>query len=107
MSIYLQCKQICTTVTLRAWQAVYPHRPLIQFRYGPTAAASDRASSATVPPVMVAPPVVAASAPSGGRSKWAAVQRSAVLEEWQVPARYRRLPLEDKEIEAINMGGSL
>jgi len=59
-----------------------------------------------VSPVAPPPPAAAAaSAPAGAARKWATVQSGPVLEEWQLPARYRRLPMEDSEIECINNGG--
>ncbi|XP_037083556.1 28S ribosomal protein S36, mitochondrial-like [Pollicipes pollicipes] len=104
MSMYLQCKQISTMMALRSWQTVHPHRPLIRFRNGPMAVSSERPS--TISSVQVAAPPSAPSAPSGGSRKWSVVHAGPVLEEWQVPARYRRLPMDEKEMEAINMGGS-
>jgi len=35
-----------------------------------------------------------------------APQGSQQIEDWQLPNRYRRLPLDDKEIDAINSGGA-
>lgn len=104
MSVYIQCKQISTLMALHSWKAVHPHRPLIKFRNGPQAASSERPAVHVSPRVAPPPPVAAASAPSGA-NRWAAVQTSPVLEEWQLPARYRRLPLDDQEMECINNGG--
>ena len=56
-----------------------------------------------VSPVVPPPAAPAASAPSGGARRWATVQAGPVLEEWQLPARYRRLPMEEQEIECINV----
>ncbi|XP_043217484.1 uncharacterized protein LOC122386119 [Amphibalanus amphitrite] len=104
MSVYIQFKQISTLMALHSWKTVHPHRPLIKFRNGPHAATSER-PAVHASPVTAAPAPAAASAPSGGGRRWTTVQSGPVLEEWQLPARYRRLPLEEREIECINNGG--
>ncbi|XP_058118672.1 alpha-ketoglutarate dehydrogenase component 4 [Anopheles ziemanni] len=43
----------------------------------------------------------AAAAPAHARS----VSSGEAIEEWQLPARYRRKPIDDVEMEWINRGG--
>nr|XP_053645473.1 alpha-ketoglutarate dehydrogenase component 4-like [Cherax quadricarinatus] len=76
-----------------AWKAVNPHIPLIKFRKGGLTEfvrGSPRPLAATGP--------VTAGSTSPTRS-------SVVLEEWQVPQKYRRERITDEEIEYINRGG--
>ena len=57
------------------------------------ASAPVAASPSSPSPVVAATPA-AAAVPAGGSLEW-----------WQIPNKYRRLPIDDLEIEAINMGG--
>ena len=66
-------------------------------------ATSERPAVHVSPVVAPPPPPAAASAPSGAAKRWATVQSGPVLEEWQLPARYRRLPMEELEMECINV----
>ena len=72
----------------------------------PIAAASSERPAVHISPVVAPPPpsAAAASAPSGAARKWTTVQSGPVLEEWQLPDRYRRLPMEQQEMECINVG---
>uniref|UniRef100_A0A182QCI9 28S ribosomal protein S36, mitochondrial n=1 Tax=Anopheles farauti TaxID=69004 RepID=A0A182QCI9_9DIPT len=70
--------------------------PLIKFRKGGPflEAANHSASGATGPAATTAAPAHARSVSSG-----------EAIEEWQLPARYRRRPIDDVEMEWINRGG--
>ena len=77
--------------------------PSLTRRSTPPPAASSERPAVHASPVTAPPPPAAASAPSGAVPKWSTVQAGPVLEEWQLPARYRRLPMEEREIECINV----
>ncbi|XP_035785460.1 28S ribosomal protein S36, mitochondrial-like [Anopheles albimanus] len=69
--------------------------PLIKFRKG--GPFLDVASQSTGG----AAGTSAASAPAHARS----VSSGEAIEEWQLPARYRRKPIDEVEMEWINRGG--
>ncbi|XP_046662255.1 28S ribosomal protein S36, mitochondrial isoform X1 [Homalodisca vitripennis] len=82
----------------RAIQTVKPHVPLIKFRKGGHRVPEAGHSSG--------PAVVQASAarvPAKGEAK---VTVRPTIEDYQLPQRYRRLPLDESEINAINSGGA-
>ncbi|XP_038113809.1 uncharacterized protein LOC6032392 isoform X2 [Culex quinquefasciatus] len=45
------------------------------------------------------------SAPATQAGQARSVSTGEAIEEWQLPARYRRKPIDDVEIEWINRGG--
>ena len=67
-------------------------------RAGSPSSLFEQAASPAVAPSPASPSPAAspaaASAPAGGSLEW-----------WQIPNKYRRLPIDDLEMEAINMGG--
>ncbi|RZF41435.1 hypothetical protein LSTR_LSTR000149 [Laodelphax striatellus] len=78
----------------RSMQTIKPHVPMIQFRKGGFASGGGRHSveSASAP------------APSSKPSKPGHVQARPIIEDYQLPHRYRRQPMDEKEIEAVNSG---
>ncbi|XP_034245895.1 28S ribosomal protein S36, mitochondrial [Thrips palmi] len=70
-------------------QAVKPHVPLIKFRKGGPAGGHSATSGV---------------ASSGGVGSSHAVSRGTI-EDYQLPARYQRSPLDEAEIDYINRGG--
>ncbi|XP_076068779.1 alpha-ketoglutarate dehydrogenase component 4 isoform X2 [Oratosquilla oratoria] len=82
-----------SSVANTVWKTVKPHVPLIRFRKGKMdqlVRGMEAIQAAVTPPVTAAP---------------AAAKPQVVLEEWQVPLRYRRERLTEEEIEYINRGG--
>ncbi|XP_071512499.1 alpha-ketoglutarate dehydrogenase component 4 [Panulirus ornatus] len=77
-----------------AWKAVKPHIPMIKFRKG---GLTELVHGVSEP--------VAATGPAPGGSAAPPSQAPVVLEEWQVPLRYRRELISEEEIEYINRGG--
>ncbi|XP_055386852.1 alpha-ketoglutarate dehydrogenase component 4 [Condylostylus longicornis] len=67
--------------------------PLIKFRKGGLIASGTSQSSA------------ATATASGGMSSGHKVSTAPAIEDWQLPARYRRRPLDPVEIDYINRGG--
>jgi len=63
--------------------------PMIKFRSGGKHQSNDAAPTSAGQPT---------SAPPTGHG--------AAIEDWQLPNRYRRRPIDDKEIDAINSGGA-
>lgn len=62
--------------------------PMIKFRYGP---GRDKTSAA------------ASHSASSGKGQ---AGSGEVIYDFQLPQRYRRRPIDEKEIEAINSGGA-
>ncbi|XP_067001036.2 alpha-ketoglutarate dehydrogenase component 4 isoform X2 [Anabrus simplex] len=83
----------------RAWQTIKPHVPLIKFRKGGLAVDDARVSGAVSH--APAPPSGSGAAPQPA----ARVTSGVVLEDYQLPPRYQRKLLDEKEIEYINRGG--
>lgn len=79
------------TSVLRAMMTVKPHVPLIKFRKG----GKVQETSAMLSPAQ-------GPAPSASKGK---IQARPVIEDYQLPAKYRRRPIDEKEIEYINRGG--
>ncbi|KAK2575167.1 hypothetical protein KPH14_002569 [Odynerus spinipes] len=82
----------------KGWKVVQPHVPLIKFRKG----GIDRGASAA--------PSAGASGPAPARQTagGATGPRVTVLptiEDTNLPSRFQRRPIDDKEIEYINRGG--
>ncbi|XP_045613382.1 alpha-ketoglutarate dehydrogenase component 4-like [Procambarus clarkii] len=75
-------------------KAVRPHIPLIKFRKG-----------GLTELVRGAPQPIAAAGPVITGSSASPTPPPPVLEEWQVPPRYRRERITEEEIEYINRGG--
>ena len=73
------------------FNTLVPLYPCILFRKGLEVTPITSASPAATPSPSVSP-----LQPSAG----------AVLEWWELPQRLRRPPIDDLEIEAINMGGT-
>ncbi|XP_018018943.1 uncharacterized protein LOC108675437 [Hyalella azteca] len=74
------------------WKTVRPHVPLIRFRKGGSVAQElvrGALPVATAADTKTAPVTAAA----------------AVLEDWQMPLRFRRKELSQDEIDCINSGG--
>ncbi|KAL4131888.1 hypothetical protein QTP88_009126 [Uroleucon formosanum] len=72
-----------TKIIVRLYQTVKPHRPLIQFRHGVPAINKSEStpSPSTVGPVQA-------------------------IEDYQLPAKFKRVMMDDAEINAINSGGA-
>ncbi|XP_059490042.1 alpha-ketoglutarate dehydrogenase component 4 [Neocloeon triangulifer] len=89
-------RDMMTTVVTRTWQAVRPHVPLIKFRKG--SAVQGHVDNVRV---------VAAAAPTQSSSKpsFKPVQKGPIIEDWQLPLRYRRQALSQQEVDYINRGG--
>ncbi|XP_001651005.2 uncharacterized protein LOC5566608 [Aedes aegypti] len=68
--------------------------PLIKFRKGGPYLESSGAGH----------PAPSAAAGTGA-TQTRSVSSGEAIEEWQMPARYRRKPIDDVEIEWINRGG--
>jgi len=79
-----------------------PHTPLIKFRKG--SGASHPASHASSPQVAAAA-MKFASAPSTPKLKPNEAYQMPVIEDWQLPSRFQRRPLDEEEIAYINRGG--
>jgi len=81
-----------------------PHTPLIKFRKG--SGASHPASHASSPQVAAAATKFA-SAPSTPmpKLKQNEAYQLPVIEDWQLPLRFQRRPLDEEEIAYINRGG--
>ncbi|CAH0391851.1 unnamed protein product [Bemisia tabaci] len=77
----------------RSIQTVKPHVPLIRFRKGEPdkrqIASADNSHSGS------------------GTGKKTGTVKLPVVEDHQLPARFWRAPIDDKEIEAINSGGAV
>ncbi|XP_060840618.1 uncharacterized protein LOC132921558 [Rhopalosiphum padi] len=73
-----------TKIIVRFYQTVKPHQPLIQFRHG-------------VPEINKSK-----STPSSFETA-GAVQ---TMEDYQLPTKFKRVMMEDAEINAINSGGA-
>ena len=82
----------------RVFQAIKPHVPLIRFRKG-----GQPHRPAALPDAKETLGVESqpASISSAGTAKSAAT----VNESWALPEKFRRRHIDEKEIEAINMGG--
>uniref|UniRef100_T1E3F6 28s ribosomal protein s36 mitochondrial n=1 Tax=Psorophora albipes TaxID=869069 RepID=T1E3F6_9DIPT len=81
-------------VFLRPMLSAAKRIPLIKFRKGgPFLESASSGQHAA-----------ASAGASGGSQAKTAPSREAI-EEWQLPARYRRKPIDDVEIEYINRGG--
>lgn len=81
--------------TSRAWQVIKPHVPMIKFRKG---ALSNMDPQGTGTPSQHA-------TGSAGAGKKPQVTLRPVIEDYQLPLRYRRRPLDENEIAYINRGG--
>jgi len=74
---------------------VKPHIPLIKFRKGgPFTQVLHQSEHSTNPPPNVLSGVKMAAQPA------------LSLDWWELPQKYRKFELDDKEIESINGGGS-
>ncbi|XP_027233510.1 alpha-ketoglutarate dehydrogenase component 4 [Penaeus vannamei] len=85
-----------SSVAGTAWRAVKPHIPMIKFRKGGLTELVRGPKEPLVAAAAVAPMKKPAATP---------VQKAPVLEEWQVPLKYRREIITEEEIEFINRGG--
>ncbi|KAK3927511.1 28S ribosomal protein S36, mitochondrial [Frankliniella fusca] len=70
-------------------QTVKPHVPLIKFRKGSPAHGHSAASGS----------------PSSGVARGNVVLSRGTIEDYQLPSRYQRTPMDEKEIDYINRGG--
>ncbi|XP_026284082.1 alpha-ketoglutarate dehydrogenase component 4 isoform X2 [Frankliniella occidentalis] len=70
-------------------QSVKPHVPLIKFRKGSPAHGHSAGSGS----------------PSPGVAGSSVVFSRGTIEDYQLPSRYQRTPMDEKEIEYINRGG--
>ncbi|XP_022184481.1 uncharacterized protein LOC111043748 isoform X3 [Nilaparvata lugens] len=73
----------------RSMQTVKPHVPMIQFRKGGGRNSGQSSSS---------------PAPTANSSKPGQVHARPTIEDYQLPHRYRRQQMDEKEIEAVNSG---
>ncbi|MPC31435.1 28S ribosomal protein S36, mitochondrial-like [Portunus trituberculatus] len=73
------------------WRVVKPHIPLIRFRKGS--------------PLELVHGSQEQSAVAGKTAVGGVTQAPKVLEEWEVPYKYRRPLITEEEIEYINRGG--
>ncbi|XP_021925182.1 28S ribosomal protein S36, mitochondrial [Zootermopsis nevadensis] len=80
----------------RSWQVIRPHVPMIKFRKGGRLVAG---SEGTVTPT---PQHATGSAGAGKKTN---IASRPVIEDYQLPLRYRRQPIDEKEIAYINRGG--
>jgi len=89
----------------QAVKSLKPHVPMIKFRYG----GGHSGMSAPSSPTASAPSSRGPS--SGGQSAPATPLKPntrvtlPTIEDWQLPARYQRRPLDAVEIDYINRGG--
>jgi len=88
----------------QAMKTLKPHVPMIKFRYGGVAGHSGMSAPSS--------PVTRGTQPSaGGRSAPATPAKPnarvtlPIIEDWQLPSRYARRPLDPVEIDYINRGG--
>ncbi|XP_022184480.1 uncharacterized protein LOC111043748 isoform X2 [Nilaparvata lugens] len=78
----------------RSMQTVKPHVPMIQFRKGGFASGGGRNSGQSS----------SSPAPTANSSKPGQVHARPTIEDYQLPHRYRRQQMDEKEIEAVNSG---
>jgi len=86
-----------------AIKTMKPHVPLIKFR---KSSGNHAGSAPSSPAVATAPQrVVQSATPSPARGKPNATIPLPIIEDWELPQRYRRRPIDITEIEYINRGG--
>ncbi|XP_065560282.1 uncharacterized protein LOC136027192 [Artemia franciscana] len=89
------------TAVLRTFKGVQPHIPLIKFRKSGLPKVPESTGQ------YLATPNIVPQAPKQevvlNNPKMTA---STVLQDFEVPMRYRRKPLTQEEIDCINMGGA-
>ncbi|CAO1391269.1 unnamed protein product [Diamesa hyperborea] len=78
-------------VLLTSIRNVAKRIPMIKFRKG-----GNQTTQAT--------PAAAATAPASNTRH---ASSGPVIEDWQLPQRYQRRPIDDQEIAAINSGGAM
>ncbi|KAK7869270.1 hypothetical protein R5R35_000883 [Gryllus longicercus] len=88
------------TTAIRAWMTVKPHVPLIKFRKGGLQASDPRLTGAHG-----GPNVPSHGSPSGAPPGPGKTVQKPIIEDYQLPPKYRRAPLSEQEIEYINRGG--
>ncbi|XP_008549585.1 alpha-ketoglutarate dehydrogenase component 4 isoform X3 [Microplitis demolitor] len=76
----------------RSWKVVQAHSPMIRFRKGGVTATPSAGSGASL-------------SSAKGATTGPGVIRLPTIEDFQIPQRYQRRPLDDKEIAYINRGG--
>jgi len=85
------------------------HRvPQIKFRHGNMAGLSQASSSAPPTPSLATMSRSAASTPAKSAKplgKPNATTQLPTIEDWQLPQRFRRRPIDPEEIASINRGG--
>ncbi|XP_033223005.1 28S ribosomal protein S36, mitochondrial isoform X2 [Belonocnema kinseyi] len=84
----------------KGWKAVQAHIPLIKFRKGGVNRAVTGATS--VP--CTTQPVLSVSTKNSGATG-PNVTPLPIIEDYQLPPRFHRRPIDPKEIEYINRGG--
>ncbi|XP_052873011.1 alpha-ketoglutarate dehydrogenase component 4 [Anopheles cruzii] len=77
--------------------------PLIKFRKG--GPFLDVASQSTGGAAGSSPSTAAGASGAAATGHSRSVSSGEAIEEWQLPARYRRKPIDDVEAEWINRGG--
>ncbi|XP_023705906.1 28S ribosomal protein S36, mitochondrial [Cryptotermes secundus] len=80
----------------KSWQVIRPHVPMIKFRKGGASVTDTQVSGTSASQH---------AAGSAGAGKKPQVTLRPVIEDYQLPLRYRRQPIDEKEIAYINRGG--
>ncbi|XP_063995369.1 alpha-ketoglutarate dehydrogenase component 4 [Diachasmimorpha longicaudata] len=83
----------------KGWKVVQTHIPLIKFRKGGTARATGGATTAQSAAPGAAPRASATGATGPN------VIALPIIDDFQLPPRYQRRPIDEKEIAYINRGG--
>ncbi|ODM97705.1 28S ribosomal protein S36, mitochondrial [Orchesella cincta] len=90
----------------QAVKSLKPHSPMIKFRYGGGVAGHSRMSAPPSPAMSAGgPPRTSPASTPTSPSKPNATTSLPIIEDWQLPARYQRRPIDPVEIEYINRGG--
>ncbi|XP_046433929.1 uncharacterized protein LOC124186342 isoform X1 [Neodiprion fabricii] len=84
----------------KGWRVVQAHIPMIKFRKGDIERAVRDVIATNQSTGPASSPLKTTSRASGP-----GVVTRPVIEDFQLPARYQRRPLDIKEIECINVGG--
>ncbi|XP_021968636.1 28S ribosomal protein S36, mitochondrial [Folsomia candida] len=88
----------------QAFKSLKPHVPLIKFRKGSGTSHHVGQAGPTPSPVVAAAAARFPSAPATPLKQNEAYQLPSI-EDWQLPSRFQRRPLDEEEIAFINRGG--